>query len=91
MENRTTINKEVSVTAWYFRNQRQRFTSFPKRIEFDRREYTFAEGLRLLVQKGKRAVQLFDMTDGASNFRLRFDDQQQTWTLVSITHAPRAI
>lgn len=85
------INKEVNVTAWYFRGRHERFTSFPKRIEFDHREYTFAEGLRMLVQKGKRAVQLFDMTDGDNNFRLRFDDQQQTWTLVSIKPAPRAI
>jgi hypothetical protein len=83
-----TINKEVDVTAWYFRNRRASgFTSYPKRIEYERREYTFAEGLRFLIQKGRQAVQLFDMTDGTQKFRLRFDDQHQTWTLVSITPA----
>lgn len=91
METRQNINKEVNVTAWYFRNRHQRFTSYPKRMEYDRHEYTFAEGLRFLVQKGKQAVQLFDMTDGANNYRLRFDNEQQTWTLVSITAASRAI
>jgi hypothetical protein len=85
------INKEINVTAWYFRNRHQRLMGYPRRIEFDRQEYTFAEGLRFLIHKGKQAVQLFDMTDGDNKFRLRFDDQQQTWTLVSITHATRAI
>jgi hypothetical protein len=86
METRQNINKEVNVTAWYFKNRRKNLMSYPKRIEYDRREYTFAEGLRLLVRQGKQAVQLFDMTDGNDNFRLRFDDQLQTWTLISITH-----
>lgn len=90
METRQNINKEVNVTAWYFRNKHQRLTSFPKRMEYNEREYTFGEGLRFLIQKGKQAVQLFDMTDGDNNYRLQFDNQQQKWTLVSITSAVRA-
>jgi hypothetical protein len=84
METRATINKEVTITAWYFRN-RNRLTSYPKRMEYDRQEYTFAEGLRYLVQKGRAVVQLFDMTDGSSKYRLKFDPAQEIWTLVSIT------
>lgn len=84
--NRTNINKEVNITAWYFRN-RQQLISYPKRMEFDRQEYTFADGLRYLVQKGKSVIQLFDMSDGDSNYRLRFDSDAQVWTLVSITNA----
>jgi hypothetical protein len=84
--NRTNINKEVNITAWYFRNRKQ-LVSFPKRMEFGQQEYVFAEGLRYLVQKGKSVVQLFDMTDGDSNYRLRYDNDEQIWTLVSITQA----
>jgi len=88
--NRVTINKEVSVTALYFRNNGQ-MKSFPKRIEFDGREYTFLEsGLRFLVQKGQQLTQIFDMTDGSSQFRLKFNDRDQLWTLVDITESPRA-
>lgn len=88
--NRVTINKEVSVTALYFRNNGS-FKSFPKRMEYNGREYTFTEsGLRLLIRKGQRLTQLFDMTDGMANYRLRFDDQAKLWTLVDITEAPRA-
>jgi hypothetical protein len=86
METRNAINQEVNITAWYFRN-RSGLTSYPKRMEYDRREYTFAEGLRYLVQKGRQAIQLFDMTDGSSKYRLKFDPSQETWTLVSITNA----
>lgn len=90
METRQNINKEVNVTAWYFRNRPQDFASYPRRIELGDREYTFAEGLRVRIRKGKQALQLFDMTDGRQNYRLQFDDQQQTWTLLSITNAPAA-
>jgi hypothetical protein len=91
MSNRVSINKEVAVTAVYFQNS-QELKSFPKRIEFDGREYTFLEsGLRYLVQKGHRLVQIFDMTDGIADYRLRYDGNQQLWTLVDISEAPRAM
>jgi hypothetical protein len=88
--NRVTINKEVSVTALYFRNNGH-MKSFPKRMEFNGREYTFLEsGLRFLVHKGHQLTQIFDMTDGSSQFRLKFSDRDQLWTLVDITESPRA-
>ena len=86
---RTNINKEVTITAWYFRNK-NRMQSFPRRMEYNNQEYTFAEGLRFLIQKGQRAVQFFDMTDGATNYRLKFDAGEHLWTLVSMSHAERA-
>lgn len=82
-----TINKEVNVTAWYFSKRREELTSFPKRMEYDEQEYTFADGLRMLVQRGKEAVQLFTMTDGAHDYRLRLDAERQSWTLLSISQA----
>lgn len=83
MNSRTNINKEVNVTALYFRNKKQ-LKSFPKRMEFDGHEYEFLEsGLSYQVIKDDQELRLFDMTDGASNYRLRFD--RNSWTLVSIT------
>ena len=91
MSNRVTINKEVAVTAVYFHNSTE-LKSFPKRMEFEGREYTFIEsGLRYLVQKGQRLVQVFDMTDGVADYRLRFDDNQKLWTLVDMSETPRAM
>jgi len=90
MSNRVTVNKEVAVTALYFRGD-ARLKSFPKRMEFEGREYTFVEsGLRYLVQQGQRLTQIFDMTDGVANYRLKFDNQEHLWTLVDIAETPRA-
>lgn len=91
MSNRVPINKEVAVTAVYFDNSRE-LKSFPKRMEFNGREYTFIEsGLRYLVQKGHQLVQVFDMTDGSTEYRLRFDSQAKLWTLVDISQSPRVM
>ncbi|HJQ08763.1 MAG TPA: hypothetical protein VJ836_04770 [Candidatus Saccharimonadales bacterium] len=84
MNNRTTINKEVNVTSLYFKNEEQ-LKSFPRRIEFEGREYTFMDGLRYLVHKGQCLIQIFDMTDGRNSYRLQFDEGEQSWTLVDIT------
>ena len=82
---RTTINQEVNVTALYFRNKKQ-LKSFPKRMEFDGQEYVFQEsGLQYQIIKENEDLRLFDMTDGNSDYRLRFDYKKLTWTLVSIT------
>ena len=91
MSNRVSINKEVAVTAVYFQNSKE-LKSFPKRMEFNGREYTFVEsGLRYLVQKGHQLVQIFDMTDGVADYRLRFDDHQKLCTLVDMSETPRAM
>ena len=84
MESRVTVNKEVNITAWSFRRRHQQLQSFPKRMEFDNHEYNFAEGLRYLVQRGRQAIQLFDMSDGQNKYRLKLGEDQ-VWTLVSIT------
>lgn len=91
MGNRVTINKEVAVTAMYFKGSAG-LKSFPKRIELEGNQYTFMEtGLRYFVKKGQELVQIFDMSDGQANYRLRFDTNQRLWTLVDITEASRAL
>ncbi len=90
MDTRLAINEEVNVTAVYFRNKNN-LKSFPKRMEYKDQEYTFIEGLQFLIQKGQRAIRLFDMTDGAHKYRLKFDNEAFTWTLLSISPEPRAV
>lgn len=88
MDNVISINKDVSIVAYYFRNGSQRLRCFPKRMEWDGRTVTFTEtGLRHPTKKGARMVHVFDMTDGNADYRLEFDAEQLTWTLVSIADA----
>jgi len=84
MKNRVLIAREVNVPELYFKNE-GRLTAFPRRVELDGREYTFMDGLRYLVQKGQQLIQVFDMTDGARDYRLQFDDSRHSWTLVDMS------
>lgn len=78
------INEEVSVTSVYFRPGRH-LKGFPKRMEYEGREYTFLEsGLRYLVHKGQQLIEIFDMTDGSKDYRLSFDKDAGRWTLIGM-------
>jgi hypothetical protein len=86
MENVVEINKEVSIVAYYFKNRGERLRCFPKRMEYDGKRVDFTEtGLRHPTKKGHRMVHVFDMTDGGADYRLEFDAERLTWTLVSIS------
>jgi hypothetical protein len=84
MNNRITINQEVIVPEVYFKNEKQ-LKSFPRRMEFDGHEYTFMDGLRYLVHRGQQMIQVFDMTDGMKDYRLKFDSLARSWTLVDMS------
>ncbi len=85
MSNRVTINKEVFVPELYFTNDTPELKTYPRRMEYEGREYTFMDGLRYLVHKGQQLVQVFDMTDGQRAYRLQFDANQAAWTLVDMS------
>lgn len=73
-----SINQIVNVNAFYFSPKEMK--AFPRSIEFGTTRYTFSEGLQYLVHQGERFVKLFDMTDGRTEYRLKFEDNQ--WTLL---------
>lgn len=78
----STINREVNVTSLYFRPGRD-IKGYPKRMEYQGREYTFIEsGLRCLIHKGQQLFEIFEMTDGHKDYRLKFDTAAQIWTLI---------
>jgi len=86
MEITTFTNRDIEVTAVYFRGgqTRRRFESYPRRMVMDGREYTFLEsGMRYLVHKGQQLVKLFDVSDGQTQYRLRVDNNNH-WTLVGM-------
>jgi hypothetical protein len=76
-----TINSPVDVTALGFgRDMRP----YPRRIEFQGASYSFVDaGLRTVIRKGEKIAQIFTMTDGANDYRLRTDGGN--WTLLSMT------
>lgn len=83
---------EVQITSVYFRNTNTNpgdrvVESFPRRMVYEGREYTFIEsGMRFLVQKGQELIKLFDVSDGQTDYRLRLDEANH-WTLVGMKAA----
>lgn len=75
----TTINQEVDVNAFYFAGKEMK--SFPRRISFGDRAVTFAEGLRVSLQREGHLTYLFNMlAEGGDVYCLRQDGDQ--WILV---------
>ena len=86
MDQTNFINKDVSIVAYYFKSHARRLRCFPKRMEYDGKRVNFTEtGLVHPTKKGQRMVHVFDMTDGQADYRLEFDAQALSWTLVAIT------
>ncbi len=86
--NMTYIGNEIEITSVYFyqKQDQRHLQGYPRRMVWGGREYTFVEsGLRYLIRKGSELVQLFDMTDGDTTYRLRLADDQ--WTLVGLRTA----
>lgn len=60
---------------------------FPARMRWKKQEIKFTElGLRHPTAKGKRMIHVFDMSDGVNDYRLEFDAEMLTWTLIAILY-----
>jgi hypothetical protein len=81
MKKYTSINSPVDITVLGFgRNLR----TFPKRMEFGGTTYDFIDaGLRTIIHSDGHVSQVFTMTDGAHDYRLR--NKGGIWTLLGMT------
>lgn len=80
MNDETFLNERIKVVAVFGEGMN------PCRpLKFRRlngREVTITEiGLRHPSQQGNRTMHIFDVTDGAADYRLEFDSEQLTWRL----------
>jgi len=83
MTNQTPINHTVTITAMGFGRD---LRAYPRRMEYGGATYNFLDaGLRTIVRKGERIIQILTMSDGANDYRLRSDNQGGSWTLLSIS------
>lgn len=76
------INKEVSVTRMGFKKN---LTAYPQQVEYEGLTYNFIDaGISCIIRSGERIAQIFTLTDGSSEFRLRSDNHGGAWTLLTI-------
>ena len=82
---KNSVEKNVNVLAYYFKANGPKLNGFPKKIEFDGRVIEFIEnGLQSLSEQGQRIVQIFEMSDGQSNYKIEFDDEKNDWKLINL-------
>lgn len=79
------INERVDVIPVYYATAPERTLCVPKKMKYRGQEIVFTVfGMRHPTAKGKRMIHVFDMSDGANDYRLEFDAEHLTWTLVSM-------
>ena len=79
------VNKRVEVITWFKSKGDSAYLVMPAKMKYQGEEIKFSElGLRHPTTKGHRMVHVFDMSDGSNNYRLEFDAEMLTWTLVNI-------
>lgn len=79
------INERVDVVAVFKRRGDIGSLCMPAKMKWRGREIEVTElGLRHPTLQGKRMIHVFHVTDGANGYRIEFDAEALTWTLVAM-------
>lgn len=79
------INERVDVVPIFNAAANENMLCVPWKMKYKNREIIFTKlGMRHPTSKGRRMVHVFDVSDGANDYRLEFDCEHLTWTLVSM-------
>ncbi len=79
------LNERVDVVALYRMSGDITMLCFPYKMKYKNEEILFTElCLRHPTSKGHRMIHVFDVSDGTNDYRLEFDAEGLTWTLVAL-------
>lgn len=79
------INQRVEVITRFASHGDPAYMVMPVKMRWKKKEITFSElGLRHPTTKGQRMIHVFDTSDSVNDYRLEFDAEALTWTLVTI-------
>jgi len=85
MDPTISINQRVEIISVFYKNKEATKLCFPVKMRYQSREIAFSNlGMRHPTAKGKRMIHVFDVSDGTNDYRLEFDAEALTWTLVSM-------
>lgn len=81
------INERVDVIARFGASG----VAYPAKIRYQGREISFTKlALKHPTAKGRRMIHVFDVSDGANDYRLEFDAEALTWTLAAMIPGDRS-
>lgn len=79
------INERVSVITMFHRHGEINKLCVPRKMRWRGRDVDLTElALRHPTVAGKRMLHVFHVSDGANGYRLEFDAEALTWTLVAM-------
>jgi hypothetical protein len=79
------INERIEVVAVYRRQAEAGSLCMPIRMHWRSHDITFTElALPFPTMAGKRMIHVFHMGDGNTGYRIEFDAEALTWTLVCL-------
>lgn len=79
------INERVDVVAIYYGGASEGKVCIPVKLRYRHQDISLTTlALRHPTTKGKRMIHVFDASDGTHDYRLEFDAERLTWTLVSM-------
>ncbi|HIA92016.1 TPA: hypothetical protein EYO12_02765 [Candidatus Saccharibacteria bacterium] len=85
MDPTIVINERVDVIALYRKGGDISALAFPAKMRYNGQDIVFTKlGMRHPTSKGKRMIHVFDVSDGVNDYRLEFDAENLTWTLVAM-------
>lgn len=81
----TEVNVRVDIIPVFYSDAKEALLCVPRKMKYRNQDIIFTKlGMRHPTVKGKRMIHVFDMSDEANDYRIEFDAEHLTWTLVSI-------
>ena len=85
MDPTIAINQQVEVIALFRIGADPSKNCRPYKMRYNNRDITFNKlAYYHPTSQGKRMIHIFDMSDGSSDYRLEFDAESFTWTLMTV-------
>ena len=79
------INQKVDIVPIFRAHATELMVCLPWKMKYGIHEIVFTKfGMRHPTAKGRRMIHVFDMSDGTNDYRIEFDAERLSWTLVSI-------
>lgn len=81
------VDEYVEVLAYYsLPGKSLTRLRYPRKMKYRGEEIAFKElNLRHPTKKGQRMIHVYDVSDGANDYRLEFDAEAEVWKLREIT------
>lgn len=85
MDPTVRIDERVDVVTIFHAEVAERLICVPWKMRFRGQDIVFTIfGMRHPTAKGMRMIHVFEMSDGANDYRLELDAERLIWTLVSM-------